>query len=383
MKLSKDIFGKRWVSYTVALCIAVVLYLFLSNIEIFWNGLLKVFDFIYPVFVGLCIAYVLSPVVDLFEKYVFKKIKSQSRRRGVSVFVGIVFIIVLISALGALLIPQMVSSVVSLVTNIDSYVAGFQTMFGTFIEKANSSTNIDISSITDISNNLLSTVLSYVNANRDAIINTTVGFGKDVALGFISFVVAIYFLADKEHLLHGFSKLVRVATTEKKYEAAADFWGRCNKILSRFIAFDILDALIVGVVNFIFMAIANMPFTALISVVVAVTNLAPTFGPIVGCVLGCFVLVLVNPWQALAFLIFTLLLQTVDGYIIKPKLFGGTFGVSSVWILVSIVVFGRMFGVVGIVLAIPLAAIIDYIYRDYIWVELAKRKKERGEKVPE
>ena len=113
------------------------------------------------------------------------------------------------------------------------------------------------------------------------------------------------------------------------------------------------------------------------------TNLAPTFGPIVGCVIGCVLLLIVNPWQAFVFLIFTIILQTIDGYILKPKLFGGTYGVSSVWILISIIVFGRMFGIVGILLAIPLAAIIDFIYKDFIWVKLAERKRNRGEKVPE
>ncbi|MCR5785920.1 MAG: AI-2E family transporter [Eubacterium sp.] len=383
MKFNKDFFGKRWVSYTVALCAAVVLYLFLANIGVFWSGLLRVFNFIYPVFIGLCIAYLLNPVVDAFEKFVFKKIKKDSRRRGLSVFVGVVFVLVAISAVGALLIPQIASSVVSLVTNIDTYITSLQTLLNEFIEEANASIAFDLSSITNISNDLLDTLLDYVKTHRGKIIDTTVGVGKNVATSFIAFIVAIYFLADKRNLMHGFSKMIRVMTTEKKYETIADFWSRCNKILSRFIAFDILDAIIVGVVNFIFMAIANMPFIALISVVVAVANLAPTFGPIVGCLVSCFILVLVNPWQALIFLIFTLILQTVDGYIIKPKLFGGTFGVSSVWILVAIVVFGRMFGVIGILLAIPLAAIIDYIYKDYIWVELAKRKKERGEKVPD
>ena len=100
--------------------------------------------------------------------------------------------------------------------------------------------------------------------------------------------------------------------------------------------------------NFIFMSIVGMDYALLISVVVGVTNMAPTFGPIVGAVVGAFILVLVNPWYALWFLIFTVILQTIDGYIIKPKLFGDTLGVSSIWILITLVVGGRMFGVAGI-----------------------------------
>ena len=120
----------------------------------------------------------------------------------------------------------------------------------------------------------------------------------------------------------------------------------------------------------------DMPYNILISVVVGITNLAPTFGPIVGGLIGAFILLLVNPWQALWFILFTLVLQTIDGYILKPKLFGNSFGVSSIWILITIIVGGRMFGVWGILLAIPFAAIADYFYRDVIWKKLEKRAKK-------
>jgi predicted PurR-regulated permease PerM len=140
--------------------------------------------------------------------------------------------------------------------------------------------------------------------------------------------------------------------------------------------FDISDGIIVGFANFFFFLIMDMPYNILISVVVGITNLAPTFGPIVGGLIGAFILLLVNPWQALWFILFTLVLQTIDGYILKPKLFGNSFGVSSIWILITIIVGGRMFGVWGILLAIPFAAIADYFYRDVIWKKLEKRTKK-------
>ena len=114
------------------------------------------------------------------------------------------------------------------------------------------------------------------------------------------------------------------------------------------------------------MLIMGMPYAGVISLVVGVTNLAPTFGPIFGAVVGGIILVLVNPWYMLWFLIFTAILQTLDGYVIKPKLFGDTLGVSSLWILIAIVVGGRMFGVVGILLAIPFAAIVEFLAQDIL-----------------
>ena len=124
------------------------------------------------------------------------------------------------------------------------------------------------------------------------------------------------------------------------------------------------------------MMITGLPYAVLISVVVGVTNLAPTFGPIVGGVVGAFILVLVNPGYAICFLIFTLILQTVDGYILKPKLFGDSLGISSVLILVSIIILGRIFGVVGVLLSIPIAAIVDFMYRDLFLKPLEDRAEK-------
>ena len=111
--------------------------------------------------------------------------------------------------------------------------------------------------------------------------------------------------------------------------------------------------------------------------VVALTNLIPTFGPVIGTVIGGFILLLINPVHALAFIIFTLVLQTIDGYVIKPRLFGGTLGVSGLLILISIVVFGNIFGMVGILLAIPLAAILDFSYKEEILPVLERHRKKK------
>jgi predicted PurR-regulated permease PerM len=130
----------------------------------------------------------------------------------------------------------------------------------------------------------------------------------------------------------------------------------------------------VGGANAVFMAICGMQYVGLVSVVCGVTNLIPSFGPVIGAVIGGFILLLVNPWHALLFLGFTAVLQTLDGYVIKPKLFGDSLGVSGLLILISIVLFGNIFGVVGILLAIPLAAIIDFTYEEGILPLLEMRR---------
>ena len=135
---------------------------------------------------------------------------------------------------------------------------------------------------------------------------------------------------------------------------------------------------IFNVINSIFMVICNMPYVGLVSVVVALTNLIPTFGPIIGWVIGGFLLVLIKPWYALAFTLFTIVLQTADGYVIKPKLFGDTLGVSGLLILVGVIVGGRMFGIVGILVAIPGVAILDLLYKEFVLLRLEARKQEEN-----
>jgi predicted PurR-regulated permease PerM len=122
-----------------------------------------------------------------------------------------------------------------------------------------------------------------------------------------------------------------------------------------------------------------MAYVPLVSVLVGVTNLLPTFGPLIGGVLGAFILLMSNPWHSVWFIVFTIFLQTLDGYYIKPKLFGDTLGVSPVWILITIIVGGKMFGIIGVLLAIPFAAIFTFIYQEFIMNRLEKNKARKDE----
>lgn len=148
---------------------------------------------------------------------------------------------------------------------------------------------------------------------------------------------------------------------------------RCDTILMNFLVQSLLDSTIVGVANAVFMLICRMQYVGLVSVVVAVTNLIPNFGPTIGAVIGGFVLLLVNPIHALMFVAFCVVLQFADGYILKPKLFSSSLGVSGLLILVASIVLGNMFGILGMVLSIPVAAIMSFIYKDYILPRQEKR----------
>jgi predicted PurR-regulated permease PerM len=180
------------------------------------------------------------------------------------------------------------------------------------------------------------------------------------------------------------TRLLRAALPEKRFEGLKAFLKRCHVILNRYIVYNLLDSLIVGGINALFMSILGLPYIGLVSFVIAVSNLIPTFGPIVGAVIGAFILFLVKPWYALAFLIFTVVLQTADANYIKPKLLGDSLGVSGLWILIGVIVGGRMFGVVGILLAIPAVAILDFTYREYFlpWLEKRRQVRDKAKEKP-
>ena len=157
--------------------------------------------------------------------------------------------------------------------------------------------------------------------------------------------------------------------------------NRLNAIFSRFIVCELVDALIVGIVNAVFMFATGMPYAVFCSVVVALTNLAPTFGPFVGAFIVAVILLLAKPDAVIIWLVFTLALQLIDGYVIKPRLFGSALNVPPFLVLVFLVVGGKIWGVPGVLLAIPLAAILAYIYSEIVvpWLKDRKRVKDAAQ----
>lgn len=379
MKFNKNILKNRWASNALAISIGVFVYLFFSHLDVVGRGIAAFFGFINPVIIALIIAYVMDPLTKVFEHYVFRRMRRETARRNLAVVCTILIILAGFVFLMVALIPQIVNSIIIFFNNVNVYADEIRTLLANLQEKAAGS-RFDFSKILNGGQALLDTIVGKIPSNVDSIINTSFSIGRNIMTWVIAVIMSIYFLADKSRLQAGFGKLMHAILSERMFQSSCKFWNHCNTIMIRYIVGELLDALIIGVSNFVFFLIAGLPYNLLISVVVGVTNLAPTFGPIVGGVVGAFILVLNNPWHALWFIIFTIILQTIDGYVIKPKLFGNTLGVSSVWILVCIIVGGRMFGVPGILLAIPFAAISDYVYNNYILVVLENRKSKRRDR---
>ncbi len=379
MKLFHSMKDRGWVPYTIAACSAVLLYWILSHLGVFLHALGVLGKLVTPVVYAAVFAYLLNPVAKFFHQKLFHRIKSERTAWNLSVAVALVFVIALITTLMVALIPQVIASFSTLLNNAGDYVISLQQYF-TRIEVAAARFGFDLAGTFSKAEEMILTFVQNLPDHMEGIILTSYNIGLGVFNVIIAAILAIYFLCDKDRMRIGARRLFHALIRDKAYHQMRGFVGKCNHIMLRYVACDILDGLIVGVSNWIFMMIIGMPYTILVSLVVGVTNLAPTFGPIVGAIIGSMILVLVNPWYALGFLIFTILLQTADGYILKPKLFGNLLGVSSVWILIAIIVFGRIFGVGGILLAIPAAAILDFVYDEILIVALEKRHQENEQK---
>ncbi|MBO4849236.1 MAG: AI-2E family transporter [Clostridia bacterium] len=363
--------NKPWFNYAAALCIAVVLYVVLTHIPGLRKGIRTFLGYFKPVILGCVIAYVINSLSNLYERSVFRWIKKEVPREAASIVLAFVTVLLLLTLLMLLLIPQLVDSIRLFVFNLDGYAEAVNS----FLDRLGiSASALGIDGVIGSSETIIDTVTDYLRNNLNAILTKSVHAGKSIVQFLIAFMLSIYLIAAKRRLRDGGKRLLRAVTSDEGYARSRRFFVKSHAILNRYIAFNLLDSLIIGAVNAVFMTALGMPYVGLVSFVVAVTNLVPTFGPIVGVGIGAFILVLVKPWYALAFLIFTVVLQGVDGYLIKPKLFGESLGVSGLWILIGVIVGGRMFGIIGILLAIPGVAILDMLYKEYLLPKLEARR---------
>ena len=370
----KKLSQKQWYNGAVIACIGAAFYVFLTHFSSVLSAVSGFLGNFKVIFLGIVFAYMLNPLANFFSNKLLRKMKVGPRRWTISVLLTVVTALLVLLLLIGTLIPQLVTSIATFSENIDSYAASaIRLLEGSFLERF-----LDADRLTVLSQNALNSISSFVRENAGRILSSAANSGKNVISAVISLILAVYLLADKKRVLRGWWRLVRAVFSQKTMMGIMDFSLRCDAILISFLGQSLLDSLIIGAANAIVMLICRMQYVGLVSVVVAVTNLIPNFGPIIGAVVGAFVLFLVNPLHALMFVILSALLQFVDGYILKPKLFSSSLGVSGLLILVASIVLGNMFGILGMVLSIPAAAILSFVYNDYL---LPRQEQRRAQNV--
>ena len=377
--MKRRIKDKKWFPYTVAACVAVLLYVVLTRLGVVLGAVKGFLGHFTTVLIGCVIAYLMNPLAMLYERTVWKRMRREKLRWTVSVVLCLITLLLFTGFLLGTLVPQLAESIVTLAGNMDEYVNSLSA----WTEKMGLSGVLNLDELIGTSGSVLNTVGTYLIDNVSRIVNASAQAGKGVAQWVVALILSVYLLLSKRSLKEGTELLLQAALPEQRYQIVSTFFSHCHRILTHYITYTLLDAVIIGVANMLLMVCFGMQYTGLISLVVAVTNLVPTFGPLIGGAIGGFILLLVNPLHALIFIIFTVVLQFLDAYFIKPKLFGDSLGVSGLLILIAVIVCGSMFGVIGILLAIPLAAILQFVYIDELLPLVRKRAESNQTPPPE
>jgi predicted PurR-regulated permease PerM len=354
-------------------CIAILFFLLMTHLDLIGRIIAALFDFILPVIVGIILAYIMDPPIRAVERKLNQR--SVKHPRGKAIAIVIAIILVSLGLLVVAVVPQVVSSMVQFSTSKTSYHGELQQ----FVDQV-AHHHVNMKSVFSTIDKTLDKMQNQV---KNQFLLTTKSNGRHILNFAVDFILAIYFLVDKRRVQNSARNFFKLSMRDSTYQKFSAGWKRCDRIFIKYLICEVIDALIVGSVNAAFMLVCGMSYVPMISVVVGLTNLIPTFGPIIGAVVGAFVLMINNPLHALLFLAFTGLLQTVDGYLIKPKLYGDTLGVPGLLILIAVVLGGRIFGVLGMLFAIPVVAILDILNHETFLPYLRKKKirrESRGKK---
>lgn len=373
------------VAFVVAVLIIVVFFLF-YRYEGFakgWNKLMFVFQ---PILIGLAIAYLINPIVRRVEcvlkkKYLAKgkdEVLTLKRIRCISVAVAMLVFFCILAVLILLIVPQVVESVQGLIQNLPSqieslneWVKDLTSQQGQYAESIQEAA----SKIEEWLGNWVEQELLPQSQKILASVTTGVITAVKTCINFlIGIVIAIYVLTTKETLTAQCKKLIYTIMKPERGNWVIKVIRKSDTIFGSFIIGKIIDSIIIGIICFVALSIMQMPYTILVSVIVGVTNVIPFFGPFIGAIPSVLLILLVNPWQALYFLIFVFILQQVDGNIIGPLILGDKTGLSTFWVLCAILVFGGIFGIPGMILGVPAFGVIYYIVQEIMEIVLKKRK---------
>lgn len=363
-----------WLANAAAICTGILFWYLLKNLPFFAGGISYILKTVSSVMIGIIIAYLLNPVCVFIENKILGKMKNRGAAHTVSVILALLLMALVLALFLVILIPSLLESVNLLISNINSYVSSSDQLIEK-LEAWAADYGINLSTVADQMSDMVDNLIKELPNIVNNFITGSFRFGSSMAGWAIGLIFAVYFLTGKKTVLEAVNKFRHAVLREETVRKHDIFFKHCDHIMTNYVGYTLLDALIVGIANALFMLVCGIPYVGLVSMIVAVTNLLPTFGPVIGAIVGGLLLLLHNPVQALYFLGFTIVLQTLDGYVIKPRLFSGSLGVPSILVLVSVVVGGELFGVTGIILAIPFAAIIAYVYNDILFPSLLRRKE--------
>ncbi|MDH5067573.1 AI-2E family transporter [Clostridium perfringens] len=355
----------------------ILLIFFFINIKDIINFLYKFLGILKPFIWGIVIAFILNIPVKLIEKNLGNGKFFKGMKRSFSITLTFLFFILAITLFILFVIPQLLSSISTLMNSIPEYLSQFEK----FLEVNainNSQSQVMMQNIINELLNMWKEILKVTSQ----IVGTSLGYLLDFTLGitygvinfFLALILAIYMLASKEILISQLKLIICAFVSKNKADRIIELGKMCNEMFSKFILGQCTEALVIGVLCFIGMIILKMPYALLISVVIGVTALIPVFGAFLGTIPSAFIILIIDPIKALWFIIFIIVLQQLEGNLIYPRVVGNSIGLSALWVMFAMIVGGSLFGIIGMLIGIPIFGVVFKILK-----RVANRKiNEKG-----
>ena len=336
-------------------------------------------DILSPFVVGAALAFVLNVPMRAIEKRL-KAIKKNGLRRGLAILLTFLAVILVLTGVFWLLIPQIVETVESLIETLPNFLyhvlelgEEFLSDHPELLEMLNEYTDFSSINWSDMIQKVISLVSGGVTSVMDYLVETVISLSSGIFNAVLSLAFCLYALGRKEILARQGRRIIYSFLPEKVCDETIRILRMTNATFSIFISGQCLEAIILGAMFAVSMAIFQMPYIPLISVVISVTALVPIVGAFVGCVIGAFFILMLDPMLAFWFVVMFLVLQQIEGNMIYPKVVGSSIGLPGMWVLVAVGVGGGLMGVGGMLLMIPLASVLYALAREITNKRLADR----------
>lgn len=363
----------------IGACILLTFIIF--NIDKIWKFLGTIVGLFSPFIIGFVFAYLLNPIVIFFKKNVFDKfVKKDKVANNLSLLTTCVIFLTLTIILFNSIIPALLKSIQSLVVNMPTYIKDIKDYL---IAKTDSSglaetINANYSTINESLNSMINNFLPKLEDMITIVSNGLFGAVKVVFKVFMGFVISIYYLSDKDNFVAGTKKIIYSIFGVKVANHIMDNARHTNDIFGNFIVGKLLDGFTIGFITFIFLTILGFSdYALLIGVTVGLTNMIPYFGPYIGTIPSALLILMDEVHgggkMCIIFIIFIIALQQIDSYVIEPNLCGSKTGLKSFWVLASILFFGDAFGIIGLLLGVPVFALIYGYVHNLVTIRLEEK----------
>jgi predicted PurR-regulated permease PerM len=361
--------------------ISILVFFLFWYIEGVKNVVAFVFSVIQPLLIGLSLAYIINLPMNFYQEKVFYKLeekeKTKNLARGLSMLLSWITIILVFVILLQVLIPRIAKSISSLVENWPLFVKNLEEIVNSneILQKYTKDLiafvdGFKIEELTDSVLNYLKTDGTNILSKTSSIFKNVSGFFFSV---FVSVVFSIYILMNKVNLQKNSTRLLYSITSEEKADYVYRVFSLSYKTFAEYLKSKLISTVVLGLLVFVGMLIFQIPYAAMISVLVGASDLIPVFGPIVGSVISMILIFIESPIKSLIFIIYVLIAQQVQNNIIYPLMAKDQIGLPSLWIFAAIVLGGALFGVIGMLIGIPVASIIYTLSREKVDKELSKK----------